>query len=297
MKSNITSQESSHLKIEFSASSDVKQTESLGLSNLKQSDSDDQVMESSFEKSSSSAATTVATPFSSGAKLRSCSITADVQIVRIKHTTPFYGQKFIKEVSKKKKTIMDSDVETKHKDDFLSFPNSNQAVMFRRIENLIINHGSLRKVPLQILRKFVYVDEKWKTAVNPFEIKDPWAYKFLQSREIFLSQAEMSIHEFNKHRLNAKRLSGIKSFDSPQFYVLKTSYERQVETDAILLQALHLKRNLNLSEETCAELEKDQKMFRARILSLEEENYQLLCENNDRTEIRRRAQPKSSKRN
>ena len=98
------------------------------------------------------------------------------------------------------------------------------------------------------------------TVINPFEIKDPWVHRFPQSGNIFLfvnPQAEMSTQEFNKHRLNAKCLSGIKRFDNPQCFVLKTSYERQLETDAILLQVLQLKRSFNRSEETRAALEKD----------------------------------------
>ena len=73
----------------------------------------------------------------------------------------------------------------------------------------------------------------------------------------------------------------------------KTSYERQLETDAILLQVIHLQRSLNLSEVTRADFEKDQKISKDKILSLEEENTQLLCENNERAEARRRAQSTS----
>ena len=76
-----------------------------------------------------------------------------------------------------------------------------------------------------------------ETVVNPFEIGDPWAYKLPLQQEIFLfgnPQEEMSIQEFTKHSFYATRLS-IKSFDSPQCFVLKTSYDRQVEADAILL--------------------------------------------------------------
>ena len=136
-KSIIDSQESSNPEgleqPESSASSDVKQIESLGSSDLKQSDSDDQVMESSSKKSSSSTATTVAGPFTSERKLRSSSSSSDVEIVKIKHTTPFYGQKFIEEVNRKKNSLMDSDVKTKYKQEFLSFPNTNPAVIWRRI--------------------------------------------------------------------------------------------------------------------------------------------------------------------
>ena len=84
-KSIIDSQESSNPEgleqPESSSSSDMKQVESLGSSDLKQPDSDDQVMESSSKTSLSSAATTVAGPFSSGRTLRSSNPSSDVEIV------------------------------------------------------------------------------------------------------------------------------------------------------------------------------------------------------------------------
>ena len=86
----------------------------------------------------------------------------------------------------------------------------------------------------------------------------------------------MSTQEFNKYRLNAKRLSDIKRFDSPQCFVLKTSNQRQLDSDAILLQVLQLNLGLNRSEETRAALDKDQQTSKAEILSPEDENNPLL---------------------
>ena len=131
------------------------------------------------------------------------------------------------------------------------------------------------KLPEDLLWDFAktLMIEDNSTVVNPFEIEDPWAYEFPQHQDIFLfgnPQAEMSSQEFMKHRLNAKRLSIIKRFDSPQWFLIKTSYESQLETDAILLQVLQLKRSLNLSESTRAELEKDQKVSKRRILNFSE---------------------------
>ena len=81
----------------------------------------------------------MAGPVTSERKLRSSSQSSDVEIVKIKHTTPFYGQKFIEEVNKKKKSLMDSDIKTKYKQQFENYPNSNPAVIWRRIENLEMN--------------------------------------------------------------------------------------------------------------------------------------------------------------
>ena len=117
------------------------------------------------------------------------------------------------------------------------------------------------------------------TMATPFEIEDPWVYRFPQPEEIFLfvnPQADMTTQEFNKYRLNAKRLSDIKRFDSPQCFVLKTSNQRQLDSDAILLQVLQLNLGLNRSEETRAALDKDQQTSKAEILSPEDENNPLL---------------------
>ena len=55
--------------------------------------------------------------------------------------------------------------------------------------------------------------------VDPFGIEDPWAFKLPESEDIYLfgnPQADMPVQEFSKHRLNAKKLAGIKRFDSHQ---------------------------------------------------------------------------------
>ena len=126
MKSITNSQESSNpegLKQPKSpSSSDMKQTEFLGSSDLKQSDSDDQVMESSSKKSSSSTATTMAEPFTTGPKHLLNLQTLKSSRSSILH---FYGQRFIEKVNRKKRSLMDSDVKTKYKQEFLTSPNTN----------------------------------------------------------------------------------------------------------------------------------------------------------------------------
>ena len=74
----------------------------------------------------------------------------------------------------------------------------------------------------------------------------------------------------------------MKHFDSPQNFVHRTSYERQIETDAILLQVLRLKRSLNTSEQNIVELEKVRESSKARILSLEDDYSRLLGDHDAR---------------
>ena len=100
----------------------------------------------------------------------------------------------------------------------------------------------------------------------------------------------MSAQEFSRHRLNAKRLAGIRRFESHSSFVLRTSYERQRETDAILLQVLRLKNSLTQSDENVAELERVKESSKTRILSLEDDYSRLLGGH----DARRRAQSTSS---
>ena len=68
------------------------------------------------------------------------------------------------------------------------------------------------------------------TVVNPKNIQDTWNFEFLKYHERYLFynlETSMLVQEFNKHKLNAKRLGGTIRFDGPQCFVLKTSYERQ----------------------------------------------------------------------
>ena len=156
----------------------------------------------------------------------------------------------------------------------------------------------MNHLPESLLRDFAKTSmiEDNTTVVKPWDIEDPWISKLPRYEEVYLlsnSEADMPIQEFNNHRLNSKRLGGIKRFDIPQDFVLKTSYERQLKTDRILLNILHLKRNLNLSEETCAELQKEKKVAANKIpSSLGETNNEFIALENE--ELQRRAQPSSS---
>ena len=89
-------------------------------------------MESSSKKSSSLKAPE---PFTSRPKSRSSNQSA-AEIVKIKHTTPFYKQNFIEEVKQKKRSLKDSFVKTKHKTELEAFPNTNPAITWNKIENL-----------------------------------------------------------------------------------------------------------------------------------------------------------------
>ena len=61
---------------------------------------------------------------------------------------PFYGYKFIEEVNRKKKSIIDPDVKTKYKQQFLEYPNYNPAVIWKRIENLELDDQLLLAITL-----------------------------------------------------------------------------------------------------------------------------------------------------
>ena len=82
------------------------------------------------------------------------------------------------------------------------------------------------------------------TFLNPWNIQDPWDFKLLNYHERYLfgnPETRMSVQECNKHKLSAKCAGGIIRFDNSQCFVLKTSYERQLETDRILLTIIYLK--------------------------------------------------------
>ena len=91
----------------------------------------------------------------------------------------------------------------------------------------------------------------------------------------------MSIHEFRRHKLNAKHLGGIERSDGSQCFTIKTSYVRQSKTDRILFQVLNLKINLSKSEETCSERKREAELSSDEIYSLEKQIHQLVTFEND----------------
>ena len=69
------------------------------------------------------------------------------------------------------------------------------------------------------------------TVVYPGSIEDPWNFVFPKSEEIDIfgnPEAEMSIHEFYKHKLNAKRLGSTKRFDGSKCFTPKTLFKYSI---------------------------------------------------------------------
>ena len=83
--------------------------------------------------------------------------------------------KFIEEVNKKKRSLKDSTLKTKHKNDFESYPNTNPAILSNKIEELdmedvVLLAASLVLKACAIERLFCYVSRYNDTfIVSSFE--------------------------------------------------------------------------------------------------------------------------------